>query len=126
MLARLRVPLSWPDLLKRAGQGAWADNVLDLAAQQAYYFFFALFPALLFVIAVASFFPLNTLIDQVVAMLSRFAPREVIDIISGAMQSLARQNDGGILTFAFLVTIWSSSGAMVSIITTLNAAYDVT
>ena len=30
------------------------------------------------------------------------------------------------LTLAFLLTIWSSSGAMVSIITTLNAAYDVT
>jgi len=126
MLARLRVPLSWTDLLKRAAKGAWADNVLDLAAQQAYYFFFALFPALLFVIAVASFFPLQNLIDQVVVMLSRFAPKDVVDIITGAMKSLSDQNNGGILTFAFLVAIWSSSGAMVSIITTLNAAYDVT
>lgn len=126
MLARLRVPLSWSDLVKRAGKGAWNDNVLDLAAQQAYYFFFALFPALLFVIAVASFFPLTTLIDQVMAMLSRFAPKDVVDIISGSMRSLSDQNNGGILTFAFLVAIWSSSGAMVSIITTLNAAYDVT
>ena len=126
MLAQLRVPLSWTDLLKRAAKGAWADNVLDLAAQQAYYFFFALFPALLFVIAVASFFPLAGLIDQVVTMLSRFAPKDVVDIITGAMKSLSNQNSGGILTFAFLVAIWSSSGAMVSIITTLNAAYDVT
>src|SRR4029079_14028135 len=38
----------------------------------------------------------------------------------------SESNRGGVLTFAFLVTIWSSSGAMVSIITTLNAAYDVT
>ena len=59
-------------------------------------------------------------------MLSRFAPKDVIDILTGAMQSLSNQNSGGILTFAFVVTIWSSSGAMVSIITTLNAAYDVT
>ena len=126
MLAQLRVPLNWTDLLKRAAKGAWADNVLDLAAQQAYYFFFALFPALLFVIAVASFFPLATLIDQVVAMMSRFAPKDVVDIITGAMKSLSDQNNGGILTFAFLIAVWSSSGAMVSIITTLNAAYDVT
>ena len=126
MLAQLRVPLSWGDLLKRAAKGAWSDNVLDLSAQQAYYFFFALFPALLFVIAVASFFPLASLIDQVVAMLSRFAPKDVVDIITGAMKSLSNQNNGGMLTFAFLVAIWSSSGAMVSIITTLNAAYDVT
>ena len=126
MLAHLRVPLSWTELLKRAAKEAFDDNVFDLAAQQAYYFFFALFPALLFAIAVASFFPLQGLIDETVAMMSRFAPKDVIDILTGAMQSLSQQNSGGVLTFAFVVTIWSSSGAMVSIITTLNAAYDVT
>jgi membrane protein len=126
MLAYLRVPLGWKDLLKRSAKEAWADNVLDLAAQQAYYFFFALFPALLFVIAVASFFPLQTLIDDVVQMIARIAPRDVVKIITDSMLSLSKQNSGGILTFAFFVTIWSSSGAMVSIITTLNAAYDVT
>jgi membrane protein len=126
MLAHLRVPLGWRDLLKRSVKETLADNVFDLAAQQAYYFFFALFPALLFVIAVASFFPLQTLIDDVVRMVGRVAPAEVVRIITDAMQQLSKQNSGGILTFAFFVTVWSSSGAMVSIITTLNAAYDVT
>jgi membrane protein len=126
MLAHLRVPLGWKDLLKRSVKETLADNVFDLAAQQAYYFFFALFPALLFVIALASFFPLQTLIDDVVRMIGRVAPAEVVRIITDAMQQLSKQNSGGILTFAFFVTVWSSSGAMVSIITTLNAAYDVT
>ena len=118
--------MSWSDLLKRAAKEAWDDDILNLAAQQAYYFFFALFPALLFAIAVASFFPLQGLIDETVVMMSRFAPKAVTDIMTEAMASLSKQNSGGILTFAFFVTIWSSSGAMVSIITTLNAAYDVT
>ena len=126
MLAYLRVPIGWGDLFKRTFKESLADNVLDLAAQQAYYFFFALFPALLFVIAVASFFPLEGLIDGVVAMLSQFAPHAVIEIITTTMASLSKQESGGILTAGFLLTIWSSSGAMVSIITTLNAAYDVT
>jgi len=126
MLAYLRVPLSWTELLKRAAKGAWDDDILDLAAQQAYYFFFALFPAILFAFAIASFFPLESLINDTVAMMSRFAPKAVIDIITDQMREMSNRNSGGILTFAFLVTIWSSSGAMVSIITTLNAAYDVT
>ena len=126
MLAYLRVPIGWMELLKRSGKEALADNVFDLAAQQAYYFFFALIPALLFVIAVASFFPLQTLIDEVVQMVGRVAPADVVKVITDSMLQLSQQNSGGILTFAFLVTIWSSSGAMVSIITTLNAAYDVT
>ena len=126
VLAYLRVPLGWRDLIKRTLKEGLADDIFDLAAQQAYYFFFALFPALLFVIAIASFFPLRTLINDVVAMLSRFAPQAVIEIITTSMSSLSQQNSGGVLTFGFLITIWSSSGAMVSIITTLNAAYDVT
>ena len=113
-------------MLKRTVHEALSDNVFDLAAQQAYYFFFALFPALLFVLGVASFFPLQGLIDQVLRMMGRLAPADVIAIVTQAMASLSKQNSGGILTFGFVLALWSSSGAMVSIITTLNAAYDVT
>src|SRR3954464_4868490 len=105
MLAHLRVPLGWTDLVKRAVKEALADDIFDLAAQQAYYFFFALFPALLFVIAVASFFPLQGLIDSVVQMVARIAPADVVKIITDSMLQLSKQNSGGILTFAFLVTI---------------------
>ena len=126
VLAYLRVPIGWKDLWKRTLAESIADDVFDLAAQQAYYFFFALFPALLFVIAIASFFPLQSLVDQVVAMIASVAPSEVVTIVSDSMTSLSKANSGGVLTFAFLAAIWSSSGAMVSIITTLNSAYDVT
>jgi membrane protein len=126
MLAYFRVPLGSFALVKRTLNEALADDVFNLAAQQAYYFFFALFPALLFVIGIASFFPLQTLTDDVVNMLGRFAPEMVTQIIVQAMGSLDEQNSGGVLTFGFLVTIWSSSGAMTAIITTLNACYDVT
>jgi membrane protein len=126
MLGYLRVPLRWTDLATRTIKEALADDVFDLAAQQAYYFFFALFPALLFVIGIASFFPLQSLTGDVVNMLGRFAPQMVTEIIAQAMQSLGKQNSGGVLTFGFLVTIWSMSTAMTAIVTTLNAAYGVT
>jgi membrane protein len=126
MLAYLRVPIGWKELFTRAGKEALADDILDLAAQQAYYFFFALFPALLFLVAVASFLPLQGVLSTVIQKIAEVAPSDVGKILTDSMASLAKQNSGGILTFAFLVTIWSSSGAMVSIITTLNAAYDVT
>jgi membrane protein len=126
MLARLHVPLSWTDLAKRTAKEITADDLLNLAAQQAYYFFFALFPALLTVISIASFFPVDDLIGQVVGTLGRFAPRDVLTIIQDQIAKISESNQGGILTFAFLLTLWSSSGAMVSIISTLNAAYDIT
>ncbi|MGH9350438.1 MAG: YhjD/YihY/BrkB family envelope integrity protein, partial [Vicinamibacterales bacterium] len=65
MLEFMKVPLSWRELLRRTFQEAFFhDNCLGMAAQLAYYFFFALFPALLFLVAIASYFPLHTLVDD--------------------------------------------------------------
>lgn len=126
MLGRFRVPLSWGGLLKRSFWSALDDNVMGLAAQQAYYFFFALFPALLALISLASFFPVANLTDELVKYLSQVAPKDVIDIITQQIENISESRAGGLLTFAFLVTLWTTSTALVSMSTTLNAAYDVT
>jgi membrane protein len=126
MLARLKVPLSWREIIARAGKEFVADDCLNLGAQQAYYFFFALFPALLTLISIASFFPVSNLVDETIRMLGQFVPGDVLSIVNEQILKISQSNHGGILTFAFLLTIWSSSGAVVSIITTLNAAYDIT
>jgi uncharacterized BrkB/YihY/UPF0761 family membrane protein len=64
-------PLTCRDLISRTTREFVADNGLGLAAQLAYYFFFALFPAILVGIALASFFPLENLLGQIVSMLGR-------------------------------------------------------
>lgn len=116
--------ISWGQLLRRTWAEILDDDVMSLAAQQAYYFFFSLFPALLTLIAVASFFLVEDEITRVVGRLGGVVPGDVLDIITGQLRSIANGDHGGVLTFAFLVTIWSSSGAMLSMITTLNTAYD--
>ena len=126
MLARIKVPLSWSEIIKRAMKEFVDDNALDLGAQQAYYFFFALFPALLTLLSIASFFTVSNLIDEVVRMISPFVPGDVLQIISDQISKISNSGQGGILTLGFVLTLWSSSGALVSIITTLNAAYDIT
>jgi membrane protein len=100
--------------------------VFNLAAQQAYYIFFALFPALLALISIASFFPIENLTGEINTMLQRVAPEAVTGIITEQIQKIGQTNAGGILTVAFLFTLWSSSSAVVAMCSTLNAAYDIT
>lgn len=126
MLARLKVPLSWGELLKRTFNEAMADDVLNLAAQQAYYFFFALFPLLLALVSFASFFPVSNLTDELFNRLGGVMPGDVLKMITEQLHKISGQNAGGLLTIAFLITVWSSSGAVVSMCTTLNTAYDIT
>ena len=127
MFARFKLPLSIGELLKRTFNEAIADDVLNLAAQQAYYFFFALFPALLALISIASFFPIGNLTDEVVRMLHGVgAPEEMVGIVSEQMSKISGDSAAGLLTIAFFFALWSSSGAVVSMCSTLNAAYDIT
>jgi membrane protein len=126
LLERFRVPLSWSELFKKTFNETLADDVFNLAAQQAYYFFFALFPALLALISIASFFPIENLTGEINTMLQRVAPEDVTRIITDQIQKIGQTSAGGILTLAFFFTLWSSSSAVVAMCSTLNAAYDIT
>ena len=125
MLSQFDIPIGWGELLKRTAKETSDDNGMGLAAQLAYYFFLALFPALLFLIALTSFFANEELINQVVASLSGVAPAAVIDIIREQLTALANNESGGLLTFGAAAALWSSSAAMVGLIYALNRAYDV-
>src|SRR5215204_2663147 len=126
MLAFLRVTLSWREIMRRTFKEAFfEDNCLGMAAQLAYYFFFALFPALLMLIAIASYFPYHTLVNDLFSTLGGFAPPEALTIITDQLAKIANGENGGLFTIGMLTTIWSTSAAMTAIIDTLNAAYDI-
>ena len=65
MLYAFRLPIGWKELAARTAREVRADNCLNLAAQLAFYFFLALFPALLFLVALISFLPVNGLLDGI-------------------------------------------------------------
>ena len=125
LLATLRVPLSWRQVAIRTGRKIAADNILGWSAELSYYFFLALFPALLFLVAVASFFPIHNLIDQILSALSRFAPGDVLTIVRDQLLQISKNNNGGLLTFGLLTTLWSASSGMSAAMSVLNRAYHV-
>ena len=119
------MPLSWSELARRTWREINDDDVLGLAAQLSYYFFLALFPALLFLLAVASFFPLTNITDDVGRFLGPLVSPQVLELIQEQMRRLAENQDGGLLTFGVAGALWSSSAALVSIVGALNRAYDI-
>jgi membrane protein len=125
MLANFEIPLSWRDLIKRTVNETMSDDAQGLASQLAYYFFLALFPALLCLLAVASFFPLQNFTDDTVRLLAPIAPREAIAIIRQEMVKIAEGRNGGLLTVGLLGALWSSSSAIVAVIGAMNRAYDI-
>jgi membrane protein len=125
MLAWFRVPIGWGELFKRTAKETWDDDCLGLAAQLAYYFLLALFPALLFLLALASFFPIDRVTDEVMRGLANVAPSDVVQLITEQMRRISESDQGGLLTLGILGALWSSSSALVGLISALNTAYDI-
>jgi membrane protein len=125
MLRAFRIPIGWGELFKRTGAELLADNCLGLAAQLAYYFFLALFPALLFMVALISFLPFQNLMDALTTLLGRVAPGDVMSILTDQIAKIAEDKNSGLLTLGMLGTIWSTSSGMTAIIDSLNQAYDI-
>jgi membrane protein len=124
MFNGLRLGLEPVELVKRTVKETIDDDCASIAAQLSYYFALALFPALLFVVALASYMPLNV-VGEVVNALDPIAPPEVLTIIRKQLESIVAGNATSLLTIGILGALWSSSGAMTSIVSALNKAYDI-
>ncbi len=125
MLKAFRVPIGWWALVRRTAVEVVADNCLGLAAMLAYYFFLALFPALLFFVALLSFVPVDNLMETVMGTLARVAPGEVLGIIRDQLSKIASDDASGLLTIGVLGALWSSSSGLTAVIDSLNQAYDI-
>jgi membrane protein len=124
MFRTFAIPISWGELVKRTIRETNADDCLGLAAQLAYYMLLALVPALVFMLALTSFFPFDT-VQQVVTAMRAFAPGDMTTIIEEQMRRIAQGQNGGLLTFGIAMALWSSSAAVVAIVGALNRAYDI-
>ena len=112
------------ELIRRTVKEVIDDDCVGIAAQLAYYFALALFPALLFIVALASYLPFNV-IYEVVGALQSIAPPAVLEIIRTQLESIVAAEAPSILTIGILGALWSSSGAMTSFVSALNKAYDI-
>ena len=124
MLQAFSIPLTWAELAKRTIKETMADDCLGLAAQLAYYLLLALVPALVFLLALTSFFP-SEIVQQMVTSIKSFAPGDVAGIIESQITKIAAGESGGLLTFGIGMALWSSSSAMVAITDALNRVYDI-
>lgn len=104
------------------------EEIASRAAQVAFYFVFALFPLLLFVI---SLFGLilrsgNNLQQRLFGYLGQVMPASAFDLVTKTITDVVNNSSGGTLTIGFVIALWSASAGMDSIIIALNDVYKFT
>jgi membrane protein len=117
--------LSVRELASRVWHEINEDEVTDRGAALAYYFLFALFPALLFLTALLGLLPIPNLMDRLMQSVSQALPSDAASVTQKTLQEIVRGAHGGLLSIGVLGALWAASNGIASIMTSLNAVYDV-
>jgi len=114
-------------LLKKTGREIGEDRITSLSAQTAYYFFFSLFPLLLFLTPMLGLFgDGQQLMDSMLARLSTTVPADALSLIRRIFsQVMTAQGGAGIMSLGALLAAWSGSNIFGALMDALNIAYDV-
>lgn len=102
------------------------DNDLPgIAAELSYYFFFSIFPFLVFIVALTAYLPLQGAMNELLGRIAMVMPKEAMSVIQDNLNSLINHPRPKLLSVGVFITIWSASRGMNALITGLNIAYQV-
>jgi membrane protein len=119
--------LSLRQLSRNVYQAINDDYLLDRASALAFNFILALFPLLLFLLALLGAFASRgtALRSNLLSYLSQVLPPAAYQVVNHTLMEVTRNAGGGKLTFGIVLTLWFASGGMASMISGLNGAYEV-
>jgi len=118
--------LSRLDLAKRIWAAVNQHDLFGRSAQLAYYFFLALFPALIFLSALLGLLaaPGTRLYSGLLHYIKLAVPGPSGDLILRTLADATRGSQGGKITFGVIGTLWPMTSGMVAIQDTLNTVYE--
>lgn len=119
--------LTLRQLSQKIYQAIFDDYLLDRASALAFNSLLALFPLLLFLVALFGAFASRgtALRTNLLSYLSQVLPPAAYQVVDHTLIEVMRNSGGGKLTFGIVLTLWFASGGMASIISGLNGAYEV-
>jgi membrane protein len=121
--------LSVKDFFKRLYAKAWdEEDLLSSAAQVAFYFAFALFPLLLFLVTLFGIVleSANDLRTEMFFYLRQVMPGSASDLVQKTIDEVTQNSSGGKLTLGLAVALYSASAGIDSIRIALNGVYNLT
>ncbi len=120
----------WP-LVRRTVAQSWADRVLGLSAEAAFWALLSLTPLLLVLVAAIGYLTPLFGGNVVAAVEGRIrsaaehvlAPSAVDGVAQPVLAEVLRHGRGGIISVGFLLALWTGSAAMSTYVNTITIAY---
>ncbi|MED1862510.1 YihY/virulence factor BrkB family protein [Fictibacillus nanhaiensis] len=110
-------------VLNQLGDRFFKLRVYDLSAQMAYYFLMSVFPFLLAIYSLLTYLPLRE--ENILELVQPYAPESTYALIEKTLSYTVMRQEGNLLSFSLIVTLWLSSMGFQSMKRIMNDAYQV-
>ena len=119
--------LDYKNFFKSLYQKINDDDILGNAAQVAFYFSFALFPLLLFLMSLFGLILNNKteLQTELFSYLQTVMPTSAFELVKTTLLEVTKESSGGKLTIGILITIWAASAGIDNLRGALNGVYNL-
>ncbi|GAB6057308.1 YihY/virulence factor BrkB family protein [Desulfonatronum parangueonense] len=101
------------------------DNVYNGAAALGYYLTLAIFPAMILLMTIIPYLPIERVDEAIMDLLGQALPDEAYDMVAEVVVDVTENRRGGLLSFSLAGTIWAASTGMYAVMQQLNVTYGV-
>lgn len=110
------------ELTRKVWRESIDDEVFGRAAELSYYFLLALFPLLIFLTSILGF--LSGAREDLMNGMARVVPADALKLVRETLDDIVSHRSGSVLSLALLLSLWSASSGVVSLMQALNVAYE--
>lgn len=125
----LSTPLEfdWIGFLRRLYNKADDSDLFNRAAQAAFYFSFALFPLIFFLVSLLGLVLTSTeaIKSELFDYLRQIMPSSVFVLVRNTVEEVAANSSSGKLTLGLAATLWSASSGVDAVRAALNSVYQL-
>lgn len=119
------IEFDWKRFFVKLYEKVFDADVFSRAAEVAFYFSFALFPLLYFLVSLFGLLLESSdgLRDELFSYLRQIMPVTVFDLVKKTVEEIVANSTGSKATLGLAVTLWSASAGVDGIRTSLNEIY---
>lgn len=113
------------EFLKRVYAEADQDQIFMGAAALAFYLTLAIFPAMIFVMALIPYLPVAHVDQAIMDLLRQTLPGSAADLFANVVGEVTSHRRGALLSLGLAFALWSASTGMYAVMQQLNIAFHV-
>src|SRR5436190_23024130 len=118
--------ISFSDFFKRLWGKISDDDILGNSAQVAFYFSFAIFPLMLFLMSVLGVIlsDKTQMQNKLFQMLADIMPGSAFELVRNTLNEVTENASGSKITLGIATTLWAASAGVDNLRGTLNEVYN--